>query len=182
MEKGYGRWLAWLDSKDLLDAKVAQYTGPGKSVRWRFRKDWSWIYRRVSAIRARQKPARPKRHRLVPIEKLFAIGLDLMAGADTETSALRRFKIYRDGLLIAALASRQLRLRNLTGLILDRTLAQRGNGWWIQIPAAETKRKDPIIATLVAAQSRHRCGLTACPNFFARTRDNANVDRVIAHR
>jgi hypothetical protein len=29
------------------------------------------------------------------------------------------------------LASRPLRLRNLAGLILNRTLVQRGDGWWI---------------------------------------------------
>jgi hypothetical protein len=34
-----------------------------------------------------------------------------------------------------------LRMRNLAGLILDHTLVERGDGWWIQIPAAETKQK-----------------------------------------
>jgi hypothetical protein len=67
-----------------------------------------------------------------------------MATADDESTSLRRFKGYRDGLLIGLLAIRPLRLRNLAGLILDRTLVQRGDGWWIQIPAAETKTKDPI--------------------------------------
>jgi integrase len=67
-----------------------------------------------------------------------------MAKADSESTGLRRFKTYRDGLLIAMLASRQLRLRNLTGLILGQTVVQRGDGWWIQIPAADTKTKDPI--------------------------------------
>ena len=41
-------------------------------------------------------------------------------------------------------SSRQLRLRNLAGLILDRTLVQRGDEWWIQIAGAETITKDPI--------------------------------------
>jgi len=108
------------------------------------RRDWSWIYRAASAIRARHKLARPKRHRLVPIEELFGLGLDLMAGAETEATPLRGFKTYRDGLMIALLASRPLRLRNLTGLILGRTLIRRGEVWWIQIPAAETKTKTPI--------------------------------------
>ena len=46
--------------------------------------------------------------------------------------------------MIGLLASRPLRLRNLTGLILHRTLVQRGEAWWIQIPAAETRTKDLI--------------------------------------
>jgi integrase len=67
-----------------------------------------------------------------------------MEKADSETTTLRKFKTYRDGLMIGLLASRQLRLRNLAGLILDRTLVQRGDEWWIQIAGAETKTKDPI--------------------------------------
>jgi integrase/recombinase XerD len=46
--------------------------------------------------------------------------------------------------MIALLASRPLRLRNLTSLTLDRTLVKRGDLWWIQIPAAETKTKNAI--------------------------------------
>src|SRR5262249_27843762 len=92
----------------------------------------------------RHNPARPKRHCLVPIERLFGLGLGLMAGAETETTLLRRFKTYRDGLMIGLLASRPMRLRNLTDLILDQTLIQRGNEWWIQIPGFETKSKGPM--------------------------------------
>jgi integrase/recombinase XerD len=173
MVKGYGRWLAWLDSRGLLDAQVSPgdritpdrvraYVGhleaknASGTVIARIielkvtaaimdpERDWSWIYRFASSMRARHKPARPKRHRLVHAESLLNLGLDLMEKADSETTTLRKFKTYRDGLMIGLLASRQLRLRNLTGLILDRTLVQRGDGWWIQIPAAETKTKDPI--------------------------------------
>jgi integrase/recombinase XerD len=107
-------------------------------------RDWSWIYRMASLIPARHKPARPKRHCLVHVERLLSLGLDLMAKAENEATTLRRFKTYRDGLMIGLLASRQLRLRNLTGLILDQTLLQRGGVSWIQIPAGETKTRDPI--------------------------------------
>ena len=173
MEKGYGRWLAWLDSRGLLDAQIA----PGDRITSdRVRayvdhleaenasgtviariielkimaavmdpgRDWSWIYRFASSMRVRHKPARPKRHRLVHIERLLNLGLDLMEKANNETTTLRRYKTYRDGLMIGLLASRQLRLHNLAGLTLDRTLVRRSDGWWIQIPATETKTKDPI--------------------------------------
>ena len=173
MEKGYGRWLAWLDSRGLLDDRVppadritpdrvkayaellegenASGTVIARLIELKITaaimdpgRDWSWIYRMASVIRARHKPARPKRHRLVPIEELFGLGLDLMARAETETTPLRGFKAYRDGLMIALLANRPLRLRNLTSLLLGRTLVRRGEVWWIQIPAAETKTKAPI--------------------------------------
>jgi hypothetical protein len=173
MERGYGRWLAWLDSRNLLDDRVgpadritpdrvkvyaADLQGENASGTVIARlielkvmaaimdpgREWSWIYRMASAIRARHQPARPKRHRLVAIERLFGLGFDLMARAETETTRPRRFKSYRDGLMIALLASRPLRLRNLTSLTLDRTLVNRGDLWWIQIPAAETKTKNAI--------------------------------------
>jgi integrase/recombinase XerD len=198
IEKGYGRWLAWLDSDGLLDADVA----PGDRITRRCvrayakhlegenasgtviariielkvvaaildpTREWSWIYRIASPIRARHKPARPKRPRLVHSRELFDLGLKLMAKAEGERTALRRFRVYRDGLLIAFLASRQLRLRNLTGLILGQTLVQQGGGWWIQIPAAETKTKeaiempwpDGLVPHLEMYLADHRAGIVA---------------------
>src|SRR5690349_6264121 len=44
--------------------------------------DWSWIYRFASSMRVRHKPARPKRHRLVHIERLLNLGLNLMEEAN----------------------------------------------------------------------------------------------------
>ena len=142
MVKGYGRWLAWLDSRGLLDAQVSPsdritpdrvraYVGhleaknASGTVIARIielkvtaaimdaERDWSWIYRLASSMRARHKPARPKRHRLVHIGRLLTLGLDLMEKADSETTTLCKFKTHRDGLMIGLLASRQLRLRNL---------------------------------------------------------------------
>jgi hypothetical protein len=173
MVKGYGRWLVWLDSKSLLDEEVApghritrdrvrRYIGHleaenasgtviARIIELKItaaimdpERDWSWIYRFASSMRARHKPARPKRHRLVHIERLLNLGLDLMEKANSEATTLSKFKTYRDGLMLGLLASRPLRLRNLAGLTLDRTLVRRADGWWIQIPAAETKTKQPI--------------------------------------
>jgi integrase len=95
-----------------------------------------------SAGSAQAGPAKAASSR--PNRKAAKLGLDLMENANDETTELRRFKTYRDGLMIGLLASRQLRLRNLAGLTLDRTLVQRGDGWWIQILAAETKTKNAI--------------------------------------
>jgi integrase len=173
MEKGYGRWLAWLDGKSQfdnqiapgdritpdrvrayvadLDAENASGTVIARLIELKVMadvmdpgRDWSWIYRMASSVRARHQPARPKRHRLVDTTRLFDLGIDLMAEAENQSTGLRRFKAYRDGLMIALSASRPLRLRNLTGLALGRTLVRRGDEWWVQIPAAETKTKEPI--------------------------------------
>jgi integrase len=231
MARGYGRWMAWLDGRGLLDDQVlpgdritsdrvrtyvadleaenASGTVIARLIELKIMatimapaRDWSWIYRMASLIRVRHKPARPKRHRLVDITRLLNLGIDLMAEANNETTKLRRFKTYRDGLMIALLASRPLRLRNLTGLILERTLVQRGNGWWIQIPAAETKTKDPIelpwpemlVSHLQTYLADHRLGIAALSGSRAGTvsdalwlsmygppmTDNAIYNRIVA--
>jgi integrase/recombinase XerD len=136
---------------------------------WALSLDYPWIYRMAASVRARHKPARPKRHRLVHTERLLKLGLDLMATADEESTSLCMFKAYRDGLMMGLLALRPIRLRNLAGLILDRTLVQRGDGWWIEIPAAETKTKDPIdepwpemlVPHLQTYLADHRSGIAA---------------------
>jgi hypothetical protein len=53
------------------------------------------------------KPAGRSGIGLVPIERLFGLGLGLMARAETETTSLRRFKTYRDGLMIGLLGVAQ---------------------------------------------------------------------------
>jgi integrase/recombinase XerD len=170
---GYGRWLSWLERQGLLDAviapaeriipaRVAAYIADlekhnamqtllnrlqelrAVAVVMDPHRDWSWIYRNCSRIRSRHRPARPKRHRLVPARELFDLGLSLIVRAVRGHTACARAVVYRDGLLIALLAARPLRLRNLVSLALDRTLVFRGTKWWIEFPAADTKAKEPI--------------------------------------
>ena len=107
-------------------------------------RDWSWLNRLAGPVRARHRPARPKRPRLVAPRELFDLGVDLMVAAERRNAACDRATTYRDGLMISLLAARPLRLANLVGLTLDRTLVRRGEEWWIEIPAAETETKEPI--------------------------------------
>ena len=98
----------------------------------------------AAPIRAQHRPARPKPPRLVAPRELFDLGVDLMVAAERRNAACDRGTTYRDGLMISLLAARPLRVANLVGLSLDRTLVRRGNEWWIEIPAAETKTREPI--------------------------------------
>ncbi|MGE3298556.1 MAG: tyrosine-type recombinase/integrase [Porticoccaceae bacterium] len=59
-------------------------------------------------------------------------------------SGRQRALRYRDGLLIAFLAARPLRRRNLAALRLGHSLRRHGPDWWIDIPAGETKTGAPI--------------------------------------
>jgi integrase/recombinase XerD len=170
---GYGRWLTWLDQQGLLDTRVkpderitpcrvGDYVTALEAVNATQRllnrlqelraaalvmgphRDWSWIDGIVSRIRARHRPARAKGPRLIATAELFNLGCALMAGTDRETTAKRKAIRYRDGLMIALLAARPLRLRNFLGLVLDDTLVHLGNQWLIQIPSEDTKTKEPI--------------------------------------
>ena len=74
--------------------------------------DWTWLGRIEAALRARATPSRNKRARLKPAGELEALGRRLMAKAEAILNApLKRAVGYRDGLMIALLARRPLRLR-----------------------------------------------------------------------
>ena len=170
---GYGRWLQWLDRQGQLDptnspgdritptrvraylADLERYNASQTvlnrlldlSVAARVmdpHQDWSWLNRFAWPIRLRHRPARPKRPRLVTPRDLFDLGVNLMAATERENTPCDCATAYRDGLMIALLAARPLRLANFVGLVLDRTLVFRGEQWRIEIPAAETKTKEPI--------------------------------------
>jgi integrase len=171
--KGYGRWLTWLDRQGLLDSQVkpdqritrcrvqdyvialeavnATQTLLNRLEELRAaalvigpQRDWSWINRMASRIRTRHRPARPKCSRLIAVRELFDLGLTLMAGADRERSAIRKAILHRDGLMIALLAARPLRMGNLLGLVLNDTLVRLGDQWLIEILAADSKTNEPI--------------------------------------
>jgi integrase/recombinase XerD len=202
---GYGRWLQWADRRGLLDqtdspgdritpdrvrayladlerhnatqtvinrlvhlSVAAQVMDPNR--------DWSWLNRMIGPIRARHRPARPKRPRLIATRDLFELGVNLMTAAQRKTTPRERAIAYRDGLMIAFLAARPLRLANLVDLALDRTLVFRGEQWWIQIPALQTKTKQPIelswpeslVSALVTYLSCHRPFLAECHGRWTR--------------
>ena len=133
VQRGYGRWLTWLAGRQLLDQQIAPgeritpervraYAGDleeqnasatviARLVELKIMaaimdpgRDWSWIYRVAAPIRTRHKAARPKQHRLVPVQKLLQLGLELMAAADNQPIPKLRFQTFRDGLIIALLA------------------------------------------------------------------------------
>ena len=174
LAKNYGRWLTWLSRRGLLDhtppaeritpervtafvADMAKVNATG-TILVRLQalyemakvldadRDWRWIRHIESRIRARHLPVRSKRARMVSTADLLALGCTLMQEAPTQSTDRLRAMQFRDGLLIALLAARSLRLKNLTGLALERSLVRRGEEWWIIIPAEETKTHEPIEA------------------------------------
>jgi hypothetical protein len=105
-----------------------------------------WLTRILARLAALAGPVRDKRSRLQRADDLVRLGCRLMAQAEAGTALRPRqqARLYRDGLMIACLAYRPLRLANFTGLELGRHLQRRGSGWWLEIPAVETKTRRPI--------------------------------------
>jgi site-specific recombinase XerD len=108
--------------------------------------DWDWLRRIEAQTRARAKPARPKRQRVVSSKELFDLGDMLMAraGSSQASSPRDRAALFRDGLMIAVLAARPMRLRNLIGIRIGQQLVRRGAEYWLVFTADETKTRYPI--------------------------------------
>ena len=142
IERGYGRWLTYLARKGLLDdkrpadrikpaevksyiAELDQLGNRNSTILQRLsglkqmamimgpERDWTFINRLASKIRARAATPSRKQGRIVGADELYALGLDLMRQASGPHSSRRCAVLYRDGLIIALLALRPLRRRNM---------------------------------------------------------------------
>jgi len=171
-EKGYGRWLTFLDRQGKLDgapadritpSAVAQYVqelrslGNGSySILSRLqelyeaarvmdtKRDWSWIRRVACRVRYRHVPVRDKGPKLVGTDVLLDLGLHLINSAEALPNDCKRALTFRDGLIVALLSLRPLRPRNLAALTLDRHLEKTGDTWVVHIAPEETKTGTPL--------------------------------------
>jgi integrase len=102
--------------------------------------DFGWLCDLEKDLALLMKP-RSKLGRLAYSYVLLRAGLALMIEADTIMTGteLQRAQQFRNGLLIAFLASHPIRLKNLAELELGRTFHKVDNDWWIVLPATETK-------------------------------------------
>lgn len=170
----YGRFLGWLQRRGLLAATnsglellqpevmkayVADLTAVNASytvlghievlrryiaaVRPELRLDW--LHHLEGALRRAARPQQDKRARLQSIQDLVALGETIMAHARQEAStSARGLTSYRNGLMLAFLALRPLRLKNFTGLTVGGSLRRIEGVWWILMDAMETKTHQPI--------------------------------------
>ena len=112
--KGYGRWLTWLVTKNLLDPaiapgdrvdrqRVSEYMAELNSLNAPYtlvarvqelylamaalapEQDWTWIRTIERRLRTTARSVRNKRKRLVSSEQLLSLGLALMAEAESRT-------------------------------------------------------------------------------------------------
>jgi integrase len=100
-------------------------------------RDWSFINRLASRIRARHKPASEK-NRILMTDELAQLGFDLMHGVQRDDSISDAVQ-YRDGLMIALLAYVPIRRKNFTALEIGSSVVRRQGQWFIQLTPEQTK-------------------------------------------
>ena len=116
--------------------------------------DWSWLSQGFRNLRHRARPVRDKIGRLHDLPRLEALGASLMAKAVNAparhyrraegVTPLQRALLYRDGLIIALLCRRPLRIHNHAALTLGESLHLDGAGANIAFDAAAMKGKRPL--------------------------------------
>ena len=173
IEGGYGRYVSWLAKGHSLDAThPAERIHPGAFARFvndltdaglapatianlartvrAFAAavdpegDWHWLAHRAFRLKARAEPRRDKRLRVVHSLKLYRLGLGLMDDASEAKTEKQAAVQFRDGLMIALLAARPLRLANFVDIALGESLVLRPPAYWLVFSEQETKTGRPI--------------------------------------
>lgn len=104
-------------------------------------RDWRWLgcLRRPLDAADRRNQGKRRQHRVVASNVLLDLGVRLMESAGDIRSVEEAVR-FRDGLLIALLASRPVRLANLSYLTLSRHLKRiECGGYLLRYPAEEVK-------------------------------------------
>lgn len=103
--------------------------------------DWKWIGRGAARIGSSAVPVRDVTSRMRPPEEILELGLDLMEAAESDRfrTDRERATLYRDGLVLGLLVMRPMRVQNIAGLVIGRTLERRGERWWLSFREGEMK-------------------------------------------
>ena len=107
--------------------------------------DFRWL---LDVARRVEAQATRLTHRYVTSSDLYALGLELMDRADLRERLagrvpVRRALLFRDGLIIAALAEAPIRRGAFSALQLETHVRKTGVSWWIDVPGHLTKTKTP---------------------------------------
>ena len=135
-----------------LEARVASCTGESRlgdleeAVRvMQPSGDLSLAKRALSIATRKAEPSRRKRQQMLPARQLFEAGIARMQRAERKQHCKRDIPAgrYRDGLMIAFLASRAMtRLANLAAMRIGEHIERRSDGYEVRFSGHEVKNKD----------------------------------------
>lgn len=103
-----------------------------------------WLTKAAHSMVNRAEPVKSKTARMATIEELLQLGFTLMETGrrDLHSGCRRGAQVFRDGLMIGALAMRPVRRRNFAALKIGATLLVEAGG--IHAAFRETKMGNPI--------------------------------------
>ena len=102
---------------------------------------WSWFTPLLQSLERRARASASKPRPIITSDQLFAFGIALMKEAE-DASALppkAQAEAYRDGLMIAFLAARPLRAKNMLELEIGQYFNESGTGYEVSLPGHLTK-------------------------------------------
>ena len=114
--------------------------------------DARFISRAAGRVRGRAKPVRDFDTKFRPPEELLELGHQLMAAADNaDLSELDQALLFRDGLLIALIVHRPLRISNMAAIKVGQHLQKTRDGYRLAFAAAEMKSPRPFACVFPAS-------------------------------
>ena len=116
-------------------------------------RDWSWIRRIIASIPDGRAASRQRKQpRIRHSHELFDLGVRLTQRAETRTDwrPTKRAVLFRDGLIIAFLALRPIRRKNVAALVIGVHVLKTAAGWRLSLPAAEVKNRQAYDANIPA--------------------------------
>ena len=172
-ESAYGRWLGFLVSYDpdimlesgldhlgrdrvgayyerlhavLAPCTVRAYLTDLLTVVRAMAPDQSFeaLHNAVRHIWRIAEPVTDKYGRLVPARDLYTLGCELMQDAPARSTLLKQAGLYRDGLMIAMLIARPVRLGNFASIEIGLHIKKLNHDYWLVFPAAEVKNRRPL--------------------------------------
>lgn len=174
IEEAYGRWLIWLAAHGMLDQTANPGDRVSSEVFSRFvieiraqltpmtvtiivgrikrmmnvlapNADWRWMSTLNRNLKRTAVPTRQKHAKIVEAAALYKLGTDLCRAADElPADHYRAPQLARDGLLIALLAARPIRLSNLTSIEIGKHLIRDAELYRLIFAPEETKVGRPI--------------------------------------
>lgn len=104
-------------------------------------RDLTFLSYAATNLRRVARPAKDKRQRLKPTQELYELGIALMEAAEERPNPIKAAARFRDGMMIALLAARPVRLSNLASIDINRHLERHGEDYWLVFPSEEVKNR-----------------------------------------
>lgn len=136
----FGRYVALLRSTLASKTALGYVDQLGRLARLLYPdSDWKFVQTTVRQLQRNVRPFRDIRTRCRPSIELYQLGSTLIEKSEGRTNPIGRAREFRNGLIIAFLAARPLRIRNLSMIAVNQHLQLWGERYWLHFDRDETK-------------------------------------------